>query len=153
MATDSSRESHGQRSLGGYSSWGHKEPHITKQLTLLNMPCLLYLFIINIYICFIFLIDAIKVQWNALILRVYFDAFWQSTYRTFPSQQKVLLCPFAVNNPLKTATDLLCHNKLVLPILKSHTTYMKSYAIHGFFCSVNCIWDIFVLCVSIVDSF
>ena len=30
------RESHGQRSLVGYSPWGHKESHTTKQLTLLS---------------------------------------------------------------------------------------------------------------------
>jgi len=44
-----SGESHGQRSLGA-TPWGHKELHIAKQLTLLNMSCLPYLFIINIYI-------------------------------------------------------------------------------------------------------
>lgn len=38
-------------------------------------------------------------------------------------------------------------------VLKFHTTYMKPYSIHGFFCSVYYIWDIFMLCVSIVDSF
>ena len=27
-------ESHGQRSLEGYSPWGHKEPDMTKRLTL-----------------------------------------------------------------------------------------------------------------------
>ena len=37
MATHSSilpRESHGQRSLVGYSPWGRKEPGMTEQLTL-----------------------------------------------------------------------------------------------------------------------
>ena len=36
MATHSSflpREFHGQRSLEGYSSWGHKESDVTEQLT------------------------------------------------------------------------------------------------------------------------
>jgi hypothetical protein len=30
------RESHGQRSLVGYRTWGHKELHMTKQLTLFS---------------------------------------------------------------------------------------------------------------------
>ena len=37
MATHSSiepRESYGQRSLAGYSQWGHKESDTTEQLTL-----------------------------------------------------------------------------------------------------------------------
>ena len=30
---DWSQESHGQRSLAGYSPWGHKEPDTTEQLS------------------------------------------------------------------------------------------------------------------------
>ena len=32
-------KSHGQRSLEGYSSWGHKESDTTEQLTLLTFDC------------------------------------------------------------------------------------------------------------------
>ena len=31
-------ESHGQRSLTGYSPWGHKESDMTEQLTFLGAP-------------------------------------------------------------------------------------------------------------------
>ena len=42
MATHSSilpEESHGQRSLVGYSPWGHKESDMTEQLTLKGELC------------------------------------------------------------------------------------------------------------------
>ena len=36
-------ESHGQRSLGGYSPWGHKELDMTEQLTLSHLKFYIYL--------------------------------------------------------------------------------------------------------------
>ena len=36
------RESHGQRSLAGYSSWGHKESYTTEQLTCPSKACMLH---------------------------------------------------------------------------------------------------------------
>ena len=44
MATHSSilaGEFHGQRSLEGYSPWGHKESDMTERLTLSHFHCLL----------------------------------------------------------------------------------------------------------------
>ena len=38
-----SGESHGQRSLGGYSPWGHKELDMTEQLTLSCLKFYIYL--------------------------------------------------------------------------------------------------------------
>ena len=38
-----SGESHGQRSLGGYSPWGHKELDMTEQLTLSHLKFYIYL--------------------------------------------------------------------------------------------------------------
>ena len=50
MATHSSilpREFHGQRSLGGYSPWGHRESDTTEQLTLSE-----YIVITNVFLVF-----------------------------------------------------------------------------------------------------
>ena len=57
MATHSSIlawESHGQRSLVGYSPWGHKESDMTEQLTLLPLEkCLFKPFVhFKIELCF-----------------------------------------------------------------------------------------------------
>ena len=50
MATHSSilpREFHGQRSLGGYNPWGHRESDTTEQLTLSE-----YIVITNVFLVF-----------------------------------------------------------------------------------------------------
>ena len=44
-------KSHGQRSLEGYSSWGHKKSHMTEQLTLSFLSCQLTYLMGTINLC------------------------------------------------------------------------------------------------------
>ena len=83
-------ESHGQRSLAGYSPWGHKELDTTEQLSLSQLSCCAFLFFQLTQGC-----------WEVIVKRNYLIKFffsYLSCVYPWPAFGKNLLAQFSKNS-------------------------------------------------------